>query len=83
MWMTARHALARVLLAASLAAGGLVATASLFANGSALRKVATKTATLNVDSRFKKRFKVPSVSTRCKVVVRFQGAKLGQRKFKC
>jgi hypothetical protein len=56
---------------------------TFFANGSALRRVATKNATLNVDSKFKKRFKVPSVSTRCKVVVRFQGAKLGQRKFKC
>lgn len=54
-----------------------------FANGSPLRKVATKTATLNTDSKFKKRFKVPSESTRCKVVVRFRGAKLGQKKFKC
>jgi hypothetical protein len=54
-----------------------------FANGSALKRVATKSAALNADSKFKKRFKVPSESTRCKVVVRFQGAKLGQRKFRC
>jgi hypothetical protein len=56
---------------------------TFFANGSALRKVAAKNATLNADSKFKKRFKVPGESTRCKVVVRFKGAKLGQRKFKC
>jgi len=56
---------------------------TFFANGSPLRKLASKRATLNADSEFKKRFKVPSDSTRCKVVVRFQGAKLGQKKFKC
>ena len=56
---------------------------TFFANGSPLRKVAAKSATLNADSKFKKRFKVPGESTRCKVVVRFKGAKLGQRKFKC
>jgi hypothetical protein len=56
---------------------------TFFANGSPLRKVATKNATLNASSEFKKRFKVPSDSTRCKVVVRFKGSKLGQRKFKC
>jgi hypothetical protein len=38
---------------------------------------------LNASSEFKKRFKVPSDSTRCKVVVRFKGAKLGQKKFRC
>ena len=54
-----------------------------FANGSPLRKVAAKNATLNANSKFKKRFKVPSESTRCKVVVRFRGAKLGQRKLRC
>lgn len=56
---------------------------TFFANGSPLRKVSTKSATLNAASEFKKRFKVPADSTRCKVVVRFQGAKLGQKKFRC
>lgn len=56
---------------------------TFFANGSRLRKVATKSATLNIDSEFRKRFRVPSESTRCKVVVRFKGAKLGQKKFRC
>ncbi|MGH2546100.1 MAG: hypothetical protein ACRDHH_04520 [Actinomycetota bacterium] len=56
---------------------------TFYANGSPLRKVAAKSATLSADSKFKKRFKVPGESTRCKVVVRFKGAKLGQRKFKC
>jgi hypothetical protein len=56
---------------------------TFFANGSPLRKVAAKRATLNPDSKFKKRFKVPSDSTRCKVVVRFKGPKLGQKKFRC
>jgi hypothetical protein len=56
---------------------------TFFANGSPLRKIASKSATLNAASEFKKRFKVPSDSTRCKVVVRFKGAKLGQKKFRC
>jgi hypothetical protein len=56
---------------------------TFFANGSALRKLASKNATLNAGSEFRKRFRVPSESTRCKVVVRFKGAKMGQRKFKC
>jgi hypothetical protein len=56
---------------------------TFFANGSPLRKIAAKRATLNADSEFKKRFKVPSDSTRCKVVLRFRGAKMGQKKFKC
>jgi hypothetical protein len=56
---------------------------TFFANGSPLRKIATKSATLNAESRFKKRFRVPSDSTRCKVVVRFKGSKLGQKKFRC
>jgi hypothetical protein len=56
---------------------------TFFANGSPLRKVSTKSATLNAASEFKKRFKVPSESTRCKVVVRFKGPKLGQKKFRC
>jgi hypothetical protein len=56
---------------------------TFFANGSPLRKVATKSATLNTSSEFKKRFKVPSDSTRCKVMVRFKGPKLGQKKFRC
>jgi hypothetical protein len=56
---------------------------TFFANGSPLRKLAAKTAALRTDGSFKKRFKVPTDATRCKVVVRFQGAKMGQRKFKC
>jgi hypothetical protein len=56
---------------------------TFFANGSPLREVGTRSATLNSSSRFKKRFKVPSDSTRCKVVVRFQDAKLGKKKFRC
>ncbi|MGH2675650.1 MAG: hypothetical protein ACRDKA_09390 [Actinomycetota bacterium] len=56
---------------------------TFLANGSPLKKVAKKSATLNADSQFKKRFKVPSESTRCKVRVAFKGAKLGQKKFKC
>jgi len=56
---------------------------TFFANGSAPRKLASKNATLNAGSEFQKRFRVPSESTRCKVVVRFKGAKMGQRKFKC
>jgi hypothetical protein len=56
---------------------------TFFANGSPLRKIATKSATLNAESRFKKLFRVPSDSTRCKVVVRFKGSKLGQKKFRC
>jgi hypothetical protein len=56
---------------------------TFFANGSPLRKLAAKKATLNANSEFKKRFKVPTDATRCKVVVRFRGATMGQRKFKC
>ncbi len=56
---------------------------TFFANGSPLRKIATKSATLNPDSKFKKRFKVPSDSTRCKVKVAFMGSPLGKKKFKC
>lgn len=56
---------------------------TFFANGSPLRKIATKSATLNAASEFKKRFKVPPDSTRCKIVVKFQGSKLGQKKFRC
>jgi hypothetical protein len=65
------------------AAAGEQVNLTFFANGSPLRKVAAKSATLNADSEFRKRFKVPSESTRCKVAVRFAGAKLGQRKFRC
>ena len=56
---------------------------TFFANGSPLRKIATKSATLTTASEFKKRFKVPPDSTRCKIVVKFQGSKLGQKKFRC
>jgi len=56
---------------------------TFFANGSPLRKVAKAKAKLNAKSRFKKRFKVPSDSTRCKVVVRFGGSRVGKKKFRC
>lgn len=51
--------------------------------GSALRKVAAKSATLDTSSHFRKRFKVPSESTRCRALVRFNGAKVGQKRFRC
>jgi hypothetical protein len=56
---------------------------TFFANGSPLRKIAKKSATLNADSKFKKKFRVPTDSTRCKVKVAFQGQAMGQKKFKC
>jgi hypothetical protein len=56
---------------------------TFFANGSALKKVAKKSAELNADSRFKRKFKVPAESTRCKVKVAFKGDNLGKKKFKC
>jgi hypothetical protein len=56
---------------------------TFFANGSPLRKIARKSATLNSQSRFSKRFAVPRESTRCKVKVQFQGRVLGQKKFRC
>jgi hypothetical protein len=56
---------------------------TFFANGSPLRKIAKKSATLNANSEFKKRFRVPGESSRCKVQVAFRGTRLGQKKFKC
>jgi hypothetical protein len=56
---------------------------TFFANGSPLRKVAKANATLNAESRFKKGFRVPAASTRCKVKVTFQGAPMAQKKFGC
>jgi hypothetical protein len=56
---------------------------TLFANGSPLRKVAKKTAELNGDSEFKKRFALPAGATRCKVRVAFHGDTAGQKKFRC
>jgi hypothetical protein len=56
---------------------------TFFANGSPLRKIAKKSATLNAQSKFKKSFRVPTDSTRCKVKVAFQGQAVGQKKFKC
>jgi hypothetical protein len=56
---------------------------TFFANGSPLRKVVKRTATLNADSKFKKSFRVPADSTRCKVKVAFQGQAVGRKKFKC
>jgi hypothetical protein len=56
---------------------------TFFANGSPLRKVAKKNAVLNADSKFKKRFRIPSASTRCRVKVAFHGAQLGKKTFRC
>jgi 4a-hydroxytetrahydrobiopterin dehydratase len=56
---------------------------TFFANGSPLRKVAKANATLNPQSRFKKGFRVPAASTRCKVKVTFEGAPMAQKKFGC
>jgi hypothetical protein len=56
---------------------------TFFANGSPLRKIAKKSATLNADSRFKKSFRVPTGSTRCRVKVAFEGALLGKKTFRC
>jgi hypothetical protein len=56
---------------------------TFFADGSPLKKMAKKQAALNSESRFKKRFKVPVDSTRCKVIVRFEGQRLGQKKLRC
>jgi hypothetical protein len=56
---------------------------TFFANGSPLHKVAKKNAVLNADSKFKKRFRIPDESTRCKVKVAFHGSTLGQKKFRC
>jgi hypothetical protein len=54
-----------------------------FANGSPLRKIAKKSATLNADSKFKKSFRVPSDSTRCRVKVAFRGDPVGKKTFRC
>jgi hypothetical protein len=56
---------------------------TLFANGSPLRKIAKKSAELNGDSEFKKRFTIPGGATRCKVRVGFNGDTVGQKKFRC
>jgi hypothetical protein len=56
---------------------------TFFANGSPLRKIAKKNATLNSDSKFKKGFRVPGDSTRCKVQVKFRGANMGKKSFRC
>lgn len=69
-----------------VAPGGKVSL-TFFANGSP-RKKATKKATLNSQSRYRKRFKVPSDATRCKVKVNFEGdaahfPSAGKKKFRC
>jgi hypothetical protein len=56
---------------------------TLYANGSPLRKVAKKSDTLDGDSKFKKKFSVPSDSTRCKVTVKYNGQEEAKKKFKC
>jgi hypothetical protein len=56
---------------------------TFFANGSPLRKIAKKSATLNADSRFKKSFGVPADATRCRIKVAFEGAPMGKKTFRC
>jgi hypothetical protein len=56
---------------------------SFYANGSPLRKVAVKSATLNASSRFRKSFRVPTDSTRCRVRVAFGGRPVGKKTFRC
>jgi hypothetical protein len=56
---------------------------TFFANGSPLRKIAKAKATLNSASKFKKGFRVPGDSTRCKVQVKFRGANMGKKTFRC
>jgi hypothetical protein len=56
---------------------------TFFANGSPLRKVAVKSATLNASSRFRKSFRVPADSTRCRVRVAFAGQSVGKKTFRC
>jgi hypothetical protein len=56
---------------------------TLFANGSPLRKIAKKADTLDADSKFKKKFRVPSDSTRCKVTVKYNGQEEEKKKFRC
>jgi hypothetical protein len=56
---------------------------TLFANGSPLRKVDRKRDALDAESRFKKRFRLPEDSTRCKIEVGFQGRTVGKKRFSC
>lgn len=53
------------------------------AKGSPRTRVARKSDELNADSRFKKNFKIPSGSARCKVKVAYEGQRVGRKKFKC
>ena len=67
--------------------GGKVSL-TFFANGSPLKRKATKKAILNSKGKYRKRFKVPSDATRCKVRVNFDGdaghfPSAGKKKFKC
>ena len=48
-----------------------------------LRRIGKKFATLNADSKFKERFRVPDESTRCHVIVGFHGAGFGSKNFPC
>jgi hypothetical protein len=56
---------------------------TFFANGSPLRRVAKAKATLDADSEFKRGFRVPANSTRCKVRVTFEGTPMAQKRFRC
>ena len=56
---------------------------TLYANGSPMQKVGKKSDTLDGDSRFKKKFAVPSGSTRCKVTVKYNGQEEAKKKFPC
>jgi hypothetical protein len=64
-------------------APGQKVSLTFFANGSPLRKIAKKAATLNAESRFRKTFRIPADSTRCRVRVAFQGDPMGKKTFRC
>jgi hypothetical protein len=61
---------------------------TFFANGSPLKKVAKGKDAMNANGVYKKKFKVPSDSTRCMVKVRFKGdafhfGSKAKKKFRC
>jgi hypothetical protein len=61
---------------------------TFFANGSPMKRIAKRKDTLDSQSKFRKRFRVPSDSTRCKVKVNFKGdaghfPSAGKKRFRC
>jgi hypothetical protein len=64
-------------------APGDTAKLTFFAKVSRFRKVATTFDQLDLDSRFMKRFRVPSRATRCRAVVAFHGMVEATKRFAC